>query len=168
MFEERAEEMVFEVGHVVVLAPPFFDYSQRRTIREAGALTGVNVCRICSKQKPVIKPRGCPGEEPLRRAESNPQGESCGGSSEPASEPMLRAAYCLLQMAHLLLQSGQQAKEVESEGAKEKINRVNVACQTEHKKEEPEDSAEPEETAFSEASRGVALLKAKLEEEMEH
>ena len=79
----------------------------------------------------------------------------------------LRAAYCLLQMAHLLLQSGKQAEEVESEGAKEKVGRVSVACQTDHDQEEPEESAESEETADSEASRGVALLKANLEKDME-
>ena len=73
---------------------------------------------------------------------------------------MLRAAFCLLQMAHLLLQSGQQAKEVEYEGAKKKVDRVSVACQTDHDKEEPEEPAESAKTAAADASRDVALLKA--------
>merc|ERR1711942_113225 len=115
MFEERSEESGFEVGHVVVIVPAFFDHSQRKMIRDAGAISGVHVCRISSEPKPAAKPRGFQGGCPVE-AEPSLQGEPCGGTSEPASEPMLRAAYCLLQMVHLLLQSGQQAKEVESEG----------------------------------------------------
>ena len=70
MFEERAEETGFEVGHVVVLVPHFFDVSQRKTIREAGALSGVTVCKVCSELKPAVKPRGfqggCPDEAEAR------------------------------------------------------------------------------------------------------
>ena len=165
---EKFEESGVEDGHVVVIVPPFFDCSQQRTIKEAGALIGVRVCRISSKQMPGNKPRGGPGVEPLSRVEADPQGEPCGGSSEPASEPILRAAYCLLQMADLLLQSGQRGQRSRVEGAKEKVGRVNVACQMDNVEEEPEEPAELTKTAAAYGSRGVALLKAKIEEEMEH
>ena len=53
---EKSEESGVEAEHVVVFVPPFFDSSQQRTIREAGALIGVRVCRISSKQMPGNKP----------------------------------------------------------------------------------------------------------------
>ena len=109
MFVERSEksELGFEVGHVVVSVPPFFDHSQRQAIRDAGAISGLYVCRISNEPEPVTKPRGCPGEEPSSQAKLSLQGESHVGTSESVPEPMLRAAFCLLQMAYLLLQSGQ-------------------------------------------------------------
>ena len=140
MFEERSEESGFEVGHVVVIVPPHFDHSQQKTIRRAGAITGIHMCRISSEPKPATKPRGFQGGCPVE-AEPSLQGEPCRGMSEPVPEPMLRASYYLLQMAHLLLQSGQQAKEVESKGAKKKVNRINVTCQTAHDEEKPEEPA---------------------------
>ena len=58
MFVERSEEPEpgFEVGHVVVIVPPFFDHSQRKAIRDAGAISGIYVCRISSEPKPATKP----------------------------------------------------------------------------------------------------------------
>ena len=112
----------------MVIVPAFFDHSQRKAIRDAGAISGLFVCRISNEPEPVTKPRGCPGEEPLSQAKSSLQGESCIGTSEPVPEPMLWAAFCLLQMAHLLLQSGQQAREVEEKAAK-RATRVSVGCQ---------------------------------------
>ena len=82
MFEERSEEFEpgFEVGHVVVIVPPFFNHSQRKAIKDAGAISGIFVCRISSEPKPATKPRGfqggCPGE-----AEPSLQGEPCEATS---------------------------------------------------------------------------------------
>ena len=58
MFVQRSEEFEpgFEVGHVVVIVPPFFNHSQRKAIRDAGAISGIYVCRISSEPKPVTKP----------------------------------------------------------------------------------------------------------------
>ena len=42
---------------------------------------------------------------------------------------MLRAAFWILQMAYLLLQSGQQAKEAKEKAAKKRATRVSVSCQ---------------------------------------
>ena len=42
---------------------------------------------------------------------------------------MLRASFWILQMAYLLLQSGQQAKEAEEKAAKKRATRVSVSCQ---------------------------------------
>ena len=130
LFVEKAAEADsgFEVGHIVVNVPAFFDHSQRKAIRDAGAISGLYVCRISNEPEPVTEPRGCPGEEPSSQAQSSLQGESCVGTSESVPEPMLRAAFCLLQMAYLLLQSGQQAREVEEKAAKG-ATRVSVACQ---------------------------------------
>ena len=89
MFVERSEEFEpgFEVGHVVVIVPAFFDYSQRKTIRDAGAISGVHVCRISSEPKPATKPRGFQGGCPVE-AEPSLQGEPCEGTSEPVPEAL--------------------------------------------------------------------------------
>ena len=153
---------------MVVSVPPFFDHSQRKAIRDAGAISGLYVCRISNEPEPVIKPRGCPGEEPLRQARLSLKDESQLVVYKSDPELMLRAAFWILQLAYLLLQSGQQVKEVEKEVAKKRVARVSVACQTALDQEELEESAESKETAAAEASREVALLKATLEEDMEH
>ena len=170
LFVEKAAEADsgFEVGHIVVNVPAFFDHSQRKAIRDAGAISGIYVCRVSSEPEPATKPRGCPGEEPTIRANMSLKDEPQLGTSESVPEPMLRTAFCLLQMAHLLLQSGQQAKEAEEKVAKKRVARVSVACQTALDEIQLEESAESEETAAAEASREVALLKAALEEDMEH
>ena len=70
-------------------------------------------------------------------------------------------------MAHLLLQQGQQVQGVKSKDAQVKVGKVSIACQTDDENEEPEVSTEREEFDVSEASWGVAQLKAKLEQEKE-
>ena len=109
-------------------------------------------------------------------AESRLPRGSCEVTPETASE-MLRAAYQLLQVTHQLLQQGQLVQGSRVEGAVKKVDRVTVACQTVPDNENPEGAGcvsvacqtelEPEDTDVSEASWGVARLKARLEEEIE-
>ena len=137
LFMERSEESRsgFEVGHVMVSVLPFFDHSQRKAIRDAGAISGLFVCRISSEPEPVTKPWGCPGEEPSSQAKLSLKDEPQLGTYKSDPELILRAAYWILQSAYFLLRSGFQtkarevaeAKEVEKEVAKKRVARVSVA-----------------------------------------
>ena len=136
LFMEKSGEMClgFEVGHFMVSVPAHFDHYQRQTIKDAGAISGLNVCRVNSEFEPTTKPRGIP--ESSTRAKLSPQDES-QGTSKSDPELMLRSAFWILQMAYLLLQSGPQAKateeakakEAEEKAAKKRATRVSVSCQ---------------------------------------
>ena len=49
-----------EVRNVVVSVPAYFDDSQRQAIKDAGAISGLNVLRIINEPKAVMKSRGIP------------------------------------------------------------------------------------------------------------
>ena len=77
---------------------------------------------------------------------------------------MLRAAHQLLQMAHLLLQQGEQGQGSRVEEVKAKVGKFSVACQTDYDEEE---SAELARTAATDASRNIACQTELEPEEME-
>ena len=114
------------------------------------------MCRVSSEPEPATKPRGCPGEEPPSQANVSLKDEPQLGSSESVPEPMLRTAFCLLQMAHLLLQSGQQAREVEEKAAK-RATRVSVGCQA---------TLDEEDMGLDDESSGYGLDSSSLVEEV--
>ena len=106
--KETAETYLgHEVRNVVVSVPAYFDDSQRQAIKDAGAISGLNVLRIINEPKAAMKPRGIP--EPSSRAKLSLQDESPGGTSKANPELMLKSALWMLQMAFLLLQSGPRA-----------------------------------------------------------
>ena len=56
--KETAETYLgHEVGNIVVSVPAYFDDSQRQAIKDAGAITGLNVLRIINEPKSATKPR---------------------------------------------------------------------------------------------------------------
>ena len=113
--EETAETYLgHEVGNIVVRVPAYFDDSQRQAIRDAGAISGLNVLRIINEPEAATKPRGIP--EPSSRAKLSLQDESPGGNSKANPELMLQSALWILQMAFLLLQSGPQAQASQATG----------------------------------------------------
>ena len=107
--KETAETYLgHEVGNIVVSVPAYFDVSQRQAIKDAGAITGLNVLRIIDEPKAATKPRGNP--EPSSRAKLSLQDVSPGGTFKVDPELMLQSALWILQMAFLLLQAGPQAQ----------------------------------------------------------
>ena len=58
LFVEKSEETCsgFEVGHIRVSVSAHFDHSQHQTIRDAGVISGLNVCRIINESEPATKP----------------------------------------------------------------------------------------------------------------
>ena len=103
-----------EVRNVVVSVPAYFDDSQHQAIKDAGAISGLNVLRIINEPKAATKPRGI--SEPSTRAKLSPQDESSEKTSKSDPELMLRSALWILQMAYLLLQSGPQAQASQATG----------------------------------------------------
>ena len=113
--KETAETYLgHEVRNVVVSVPAYFDDSQRQAIKDAGAISGLNVLRIINEPEAPTKPRGIP--EPSSRAKLSLQDESPGGTSKANPELMLQSALWILQMAFLLLQSGPQAQASQATG----------------------------------------------------
>ena len=107
MKESAETHLGHVVKNVVVSVPAYFDHSQHQAIKDAGAMSSLNVLRTINEPKVATKPRGIP--EPPRRAKLNPQDESPGETSKSNPELMLQSALWILQMAYLLLQSGSQA-----------------------------------------------------------
>ena len=106
--EETAETYLgHEVGNIVVSVPAYFDDSQHQAIRDAGAITGLNVLRIVNEPKAATKPQGI--SKPTSQVKQGLQDESTGETSKSDPELMLQSALWILQMAYLLLQSGSQA-----------------------------------------------------------
>ena len=55
--KETAETYLgHEVGNIVVSVPAYFDDSQRQAIKDAGAITGLNVLRVINEPKAATKP----------------------------------------------------------------------------------------------------------------
>ena len=56
----------FEVRHIMVSVPAYFDHSQCQAIKDAGATCSLNVLRVINEPKVATKPPGSP--EPSTRA----------------------------------------------------------------------------------------------------
>ena len=55
--KETAETYLgHEVGNIVVRVLAYFDDSQRQAIRDASAISGLNVCRVINESEPATKP----------------------------------------------------------------------------------------------------------------
>ena len=108
MIEAAETYLGREVRNVVVRVPAYFDDSQRQAIKDAGAISSLNVLRIINEPEAVTKSRG--NTEPTSRLKLSPQDESSGKTSKSDPELMLRSALWILQMAYLLLQLGTQAQ----------------------------------------------------------
>ena len=102
------------VKDVVVTVPAYFDDSQRQAIKDAGAISRLNVLRTINEPKVATKPRGI--SEPASRAKLSLQDESPGGTSKANPELMLQSALWILQISYLLLQSGSQAQASQATG----------------------------------------------------
>ena len=87
-----------EVGKIMVSVPAYFDDSQRQAIKDAGAITGLNVLRVINEPKAATKPRGIP-EPSSRVSKLSLQDESPGGTSKANPQLMLQSALWILQMA---------------------------------------------------------------------
>ena len=59
--KETAETYLgHEVRNVVVSVPAYFDDSQHQAIKDAGAISGLNVLRIINEPEAPMKPQGIP------------------------------------------------------------------------------------------------------------
>ena len=78
--EETAETYLgHEVGNILVSVPAYFDDSQHQAIKDAGAISGLNVLRIINEPEVVMKPRGI-SEPASRVSKLSLQDESPGGT----------------------------------------------------------------------------------------
>ena len=114
MMEAAETYLGREVRNVVVRVPAYFDDSQRQAIKDAGAISSLNVLRIINEPEAVTKSRG--NTEPTSRPKLSPQDESSGKTSKSDPELMLRSALWILQMAYLLLQSGPHTQASQATG----------------------------------------------------
>ena len=105
LFQQGAEGVGLEGVHVEVLVPHFFDVFQKKTIRDAGAIMGIVVCKFYNQLKPrgpstmcgaslsakrmtrfepAGQPRGSQGSCSVEAESRLPRG-SCGTMPETAS-----------------------------------------------------------------------------------
>ena len=94
MKESAETHLGHVVKDVVVAVPAYFDDSQHQAIKDAGAITGLNVLRVINEPKAATKPRGIP--EPSRRARLSLQDESPGGTFKVDPELMFQSALWIL------------------------------------------------------------------------
>ena len=60
MKETAGTHLGHAVKNVVVTVPAYFDDSQHQAIKDAGAISGLNVYRISNEPKAATKPRAIP------------------------------------------------------------------------------------------------------------